>query len=225
MAMGRGRKDPNRGASGKTIIMKTKNVVIVVSVVVVVIILFYGFQGSQDDPVYIREVEQEREDKDRFMRTSRESPFSDSVGFKGLVYYPVDPRFRIVADLKPVGTKKPVVLTTNDGKEEHYLEYAHAAFNFGGVSNKLLILEIMDSGPFRGKLFLAFGDETSAGETYGGGRYLDVQKVPGSSTILLDFNKAYNPYCAYNTSYSCPLPPSENLLTVAITAGEKNYSH
>jgi uncharacterized protein (DUF1684 family) len=81
----------------------------------------------------------------------------------------------------------------------------------------------MDMGPFRGKLFLAFGDETSARETYGAGRYLDVQKVPGSKTITLDFNKAYNPYCAYNETFSCPLPPQENLLQVAIKAGEQTY--
>jgi uncharacterized protein (DUF1684 family) len=75
----------------------------------------------------------------------------------------------------------------------------------------------------RGKLFLAFGDATSARETYGGGRYLDITKTPGSTTITLDFNQAYNPYCAYDDTYSCPLPPAENLLTVAIKAGEKNY--
>jgi hypothetical protein len=72
-------------------------------------------------------------------------------------------------------------------------------------------------------LFLAFGDETSARETYGAGRYLDVKKVPGSSTITLDFNLAYNPYCAYSDGFSCPLPPKENLLSIAINAGEKTY--
>jgi uncharacterized protein len=79
-------------------------------------------------------------------------------------------------------------------------------------------------GPFRGKLFLAFGDATSGNETYGAGRYLDINKVPGgASTITLDFNKAYNPYCAYDYTFSCPLPPRENLLNAAIKAGEKNY--
>jgi uncharacterized protein (DUF1684 family) len=72
-------------------------------------------------------------------------------------------------------------------------------------------------------LFLAFGDKTSALETYGAGRYLDVTKTPGSRTIKLDFNLAYNPYCAYDNTYSCPLPPAENLLEVAVKAGEKTY--
>ena len=78
-------------------------------------------------------------------------------------------------------------------------------------------------GPFRGTLFLAFADATSAKESYGAGRYLDIKKVPGSTSLILDFNKAYNPYCAYNENFSCPFPPSENLLHVAITAGEKVY--
>ena len=116
-----------------------------------------------------------------------------------------------------------VLLETNDQKENRYLEYAHAEFSIAGVKCKLLILEIMDDGPSRGSLFLAFADETSARETYGAGRYLDINKVPGSSTILLDFNKAYNPYCAYSDMYSCPLPPRENILPVAIRAGEKTY--
>ena len=72
-------------------------------------------------------------------------------------------------------------------------------------------------------LFLAFADETSAVDTYGAGRYLDVKKVPGSNTIVLDFNQAYNPYCAYVDKFSCPLPLPENLLKLAIRAGEKIY--
>jgi uncharacterized protein (DUF1684 family) len=72
-------------------------------------------------------------------------------------------------------------------------------------------------------LFLAFADKTSAAETYGAGRYLDVKKVPGAASVTLDFNEAYNPYCAYNDGYSCPFPPKENILEVAIQAGERTY--
>jgi uncharacterized protein (DUF1684 family) len=81
----------------------------------------------------------------------------------------------------------------------------------------------MEAGPERGTLFLAFADETSTQETYGAGRYLDIKKVPGSSSVLLDFNKAYNPYCAYSDKFSCPFPPKENILSVPIRAGEKVY--
>jgi uncharacterized protein (DUF1684 family) len=81
----------------------------------------------------------------------------------------------------------------------------------------------MDMGPTRGTLFLAFADKTSAVESYGSGRYLEVKKQPGAGSMVLDFNKAYNPYCAYVDGYSCPFPPKENTLDVFVRAGEKNY--
>lgn len=203
--------------------MKSKNIIILVVVVAVIGIVFYSSIDG-DDPAYAAQIIKERAEKDHFMKTSDQSPFANnSASFTGLRYFDPNPSYRIVADLTPVESKKPVVLTTSDGKEERYLEYAYTTFTLDGVSNKLLILEIIDMGPFRGKLFLAFGDETSAIDTYGAGRYLDVNKVPGSTSITLDFNKAYNPYCAYNDTYSCPLPPKENLLQVAIKAGEKSY--
>lgn len=204
--------------------MKRKNIVLITIIVVVLITLFYSFQGSQDDTAYIAEIEKERAEKDRFMRTSKESPFASAPDtYTGLSYFPPDPAYRVIANLKPVEKRKPVILPTNDGKEQRYTEYAWAEFRLGGVDNRLLILEIADMGPFRGKLFLAFGDATSANETYGAGRYLDVTKTPGSTTIKLDFNLAYNPYCAYNDAFSCPLPPKENLLSIPIPAGEKSY--
>ena len=84
-------------------------------------------------------------------------------------------------------------------------------------------MEVADPGPYRGTLFLAFADATSGDETYGAGRYLDVKKVPGATTVTLDFNKAYNPYCAYSDNFSCPFPPKENILSIPIKAGEKVY--
>lgn len=204
--------------------MKSKNILLIIIVVVVLISLYYSFTGSQDQSAYVNEIKKEREDKERFMRTSPESPFAENPqSFKQLNYYPPDIRYKVTADLTTIQNKKTVLLATNDGREQRYIEYAYAEFDLDGYHNKLLILEVVDMGPFRGKLFLAFGDETSAVETYGAGRYLDVNKVPGSNTLTLDFNKAYNPYCAYIEKYSCPFPPTENLLKVAINAGEKIY--
>ena len=204
--------------------MKSKRIIAVIAIIVVIITIFYSFQGSQDDGAYVKEIEKSREEKDRFMRNAPESPFANSIDeYAGLKYYPADIKYRIMASLQPIEQKKSVMLATNDGKEQHYIEYAYAEFNLDGVTNRLLILETADIGPSRGKLFLAFGDETSAVETYGAGRYLDLTKTPGSSTIKLDFNLAYNPYCAYNETYSCPLPPRENILTIPILAGEKMY--
>ncbi|WP_333821382.1 DUF1684 domain-containing protein [Ohtaekwangia sp.] len=204
--------------------MKKQSIFILIVVVVIIVSLLYSFMGGQDQTAYIEQIQKERDEKEQFMRTSEESPFaSNKNAFQGLKYYPVDVRYKITADLKPVQNKEVVLLRTNDGKEQRYVKYAYAEFDLDGFHNKLLILEMIDMGPFRGKLFLAFGDETSARETYGAGRYLDVTKVQGSNTITLDFNMAYNPYCAYADEFSCPLPPAENLLKVAIRAGEKVY--
>ena len=204
--------------------MKSKNIIILLVIVILMITVFYSFQGSQDETAYVEEIKKEREEKDRFMRNSPESPFAKSKdSYSGLNYFPPDITYRVIADLEPIQQKKTVILGTNDGKEQRYIEYAYAKFKLHGKDNRLLILEIADMGPFRGKLFLAFGDETSARETYGAGRYLDVTKTPGSSTIKLDFNLAYNPYCAYDESFTCPLPPRENILSIPIKAGEKNY--
>lgn len=202
--------------------MKPRNIVIIVLVALAIVILFYSFQSGSDSS-YTEEIAKARYDRDHFFKTSDQSPITDKANFKGLNYYPADPNYKVIADLQPIESKKVVVLHTNDGKEQRYIEYAYADFKLNDKQNRLLILEGIDLGPIRGKLFVAFGDKTSADETYGAGRYLDVNKVPGSSTMVLDFNKAYNPFCAYNHTYSCPFPPAENLLDISIKAGEKIY--
>lgn len=205
--------------------MKKQSIIILVVVVAAVVALLYSFTGSQDQRVYVDKIQEDRDSKDQFMRTSKESPFADdsTASFTGLRYYPVDARYKTTATLTPIINKQVVLLATNDGKEQRYVQYAYADFDLGGYHNRLLVLEMIDMGPFRGKLFLAFGDETSAVETYGAGRYLDLNKTQGANTITLDFNLAYNPYCAYSDRFSCPLPPTENLLKVAIRAGERLY--
>jgi len=205
--------------------MKLKSILIIGIVIALVAILYYSFTGNENSEAYITRIQKMREEKDNDMRTAPDSPFaSDSThSFKGLTYYPVDAAYRIQARLTKVEQPKTVSLPTSDNKEKSYLEYAYAEFELQGVSSKLLILEIMDMGPYRGTLFLAFADQTSATETYGAGRYLDIKKVPGSTSVLLDFNEAYNPYCAYNDNFSCPFPPKENILNIRIEAGEKTY--
>ncbi|HMP99297.1 MAG TPA: DUF1684 domain-containing protein [Cyclobacteriaceae bacterium] len=194
-----------------------------VVVLVVVISLIYALQGGQTTQDYYASIKKEREEKDRFMRVSSESPFKEAeLAFTGLKYYDPDVRYKVTARLIPIREKQLRTLSTNDGLEKRYMEYAYAEFEIGNYTQRLLILEIIDMGPYRGTLFLAFGDATSAKETYGAGRYIDIKK-PAGNTLVLDFNTAYNPYCAYAEEFSCPLPPKENLLEVAIRAGEKNY--
>jgi len=204
--------------------MKLRNIFIVALGFVVALIIFYSFQGKDSGKEYEAEINKERQAKDDYMRSSDESPFrEEKKNFKKLNYFSIDFNYRISAKLGSIENKKVIVLPTSDNLEKKYLEYAFAEFELNGEPCKLLILEIMEEGPYRGTLFLAFADVTSANETYGAGRYLDVKKIPGASSVILDFNQSYNPYCAYSEKYSCPFPPKENVLKIAVRAGEKNY--
>ncbi len=204
--------------------MRSSGIIIIIIVAVVLLIGFYSLSTGSGEEGYKTGLVEERVQKDKFMRTSDESPFAkDRNSFTALKYFEPDPSYRVIADLMPIEYKKVVVLPTSSGEQNSYLEYGWAEFEWGGAKNRLLILEIMSMGPTRGTLFLAFADETSAGETYGAGRYLDLKKQPGAGSLVLDFNKAYNPYCAYNDNFSCPFPPKENILKISIRAGEKTY--
>src|SRR5882762_5553269 len=204
--------------------MKGRTIFVAALVVVVTVITYYSFQEKDSGKEYEVEIKRERQAKDNFMRSSDESPFGEAKKkFKQLNYFPIELKYRVSARLESIESKKIVVLTTSDGLEKKYLEYGLAKFELNDEPCELLILEIMEDGPYRGTLFLAFADATSARETYGAGRYLDVKKIPGASSVTLDFNQAYNPYCAYAANYACPFPPKENVLKTAIQAGEKTY--
>jgi hypothetical protein len=203
--------------------VKARAFVWIFAAVGVSVSLYYVVWGSGTDQVYIDEINKARIGKDEFMRNSKSSPFSsDPNSFSGLKYFPPDPNYRIQASITPVSQREVIRLRTNEGTTQSYLKYAWTEFDLDNLHSKLLIMEVME-GADRGSLFLAFADQTSAGETYGAGRYLDVIKVPGAGTITLDFNNAYNPYCAYAENYTCPFPPNENILKVDIRAGEKTY--
>jgi len=204
--------------------MKRSNLLLILGLMGVVALIIYSVQGGKSAADYQTFIDKDRKEKEEFLKSGDGSPFvKDNIPFEGLKYFQVSEKYNIKAKLEPVKEKKVVLLGTSDGKEQKYLEYAYATFDLDGVQNKLLILEVMDMGPQRGKLFLGFADASSGIETYGAGRYLDVKKVPAATSIELDFNLAYNPYCAYTDNFSCPFPPKENVLKVAILAGEKNY--
>lgn len=189
------------------------------TLVVVVLSVVYTFFGSEDPESFREEIMELREETDRFMQYAEDSPFHDSeVNYKGLSYFPPDLTYKVIARFEAIENPEILNLPTNDGKSQEYLTYGYATFSLRDTTERVLLLENVQEE----KIFLPFGDATSAGKTYGAGRYLDVPHN-GDRTIVLDFNKAYNPYCAYISSFSCPLPPRENLLSVAILAGEKTY--
>jgi uncharacterized protein (DUF1684 family) len=196
-----------------------KRAIYIGGLIIILVSVIYNFMGSNDVESYRQEIIEAREEQDRFMRFSEESPFQDSdVKFDSLQYFAPNPEFRIVGRFEEPESSEIVSLGTNDGLTEQYLVYGFASFSIDNVPLRLKILENVEEE----KYFIPFGDATSANETYGAGRYLDVEHH-GGRTIVLDFNTAYNPYCAYVDGYTCPLPPPDNLLAVAIRAGEKSY--
>lgn len=203
--------------------MKSSHILLIAVGLVLVAAVAYMFTAAESPEAYVEKIEKERERQFKFIRFNIESPLTDEqkASFTKLSFYGIDPTYKLKARLIPIENKKVREVPMTDGSKQRYIEHSFAEFELGGKTNKLLLLQAMDEADKR-NFFLAFADETSAKETYGGGRYLNVRQ-DGKNSITLDFNLAYNPYCAYNPDYACPLPPKENILDIPIPVGEKNY--
>jgi uncharacterized protein (DUF1684 family) len=167
----------------------------------------------------------ERMEKDVFFRSEDNSPIlpNERPDFHGLSYYPVNPDLRFSVTLHRYARPNSIRLTTNTGEIRSGLRYGYFDFKVANQNCRLQVYRLEDAASHEASLFIPFRDATSGKETYGAGRYIDL-KENTSGIYDLDFNRAYNPYCAYNTKYSCPVPPAENTLGVPIRAGEKKYS-
>lgn len=176
-------------------------------------------------PEWKARLEQEREEKDRFFSNHAQSPIplEELKSFKGLVYYPPDPDYRFELELHEHGDKKTFHIEDTGGNMRNFLRWGEFRFTMGDEERGL---QAYKSDPEERRLFIPFKDVTSGKETYGAGRYLDLDadqdKTPAGKWVL-DFNKAYNPWCAYSEDYVCPFVPPENWLKVSIYVGEKNY--
>jgi uncharacterized protein (DUF1684 family) len=159
-----------------------------------------------------------REQKDEFFQTSPHSPLSSDQkdNFEGLRYFPENPGLRFELIIKEFDDQDEVQIQTNTGEVQTYFRYGKVEFEVDGEPASLVVYENQNG------FFLPFADALAGDETYGAGRYLDPHELPGER-LLLDFNLAYNPYCAYNENWSCPLTPVENRLRVPIRAGEKVF--
>lgn len=164
------------------------------------------------------ELETYRVAKDEFFRDDPESPLpaSQRRTFKGLAYYPEAPELVFEVAPEPYDEIETVELSTSDGETREYERWARLRFTVGGVEQSLTVFRQPDAGD----LFLPFVDAGAGSETYGAGRYLELPLLE-DGRLLLDFNYAYHPYCAYNAAYSCPIPPAENRLRMHMRAGER----
>jgi uncharacterized protein (DUF1684 family) len=178
--------------------------------------------SSHDE--YVWEIKQFRHQKDQFFATEASAPIprNERQQFQGLRYFDPDPTYRVEAELVRFDAPEVVQLGTTTGRITEHFRYGEVRFTLDGQECRLTAYKSVDMEGDSAELFLPFRDATTGQESYGAGRYLEVEE-DGSDHLILDFNLAYSPWCAYNDAYSCVLPPAENRLPVAVRAGEKSY--
>lgn len=149
----------------------------------------------------------------------------DLATFQTLDFYLANGKYFVVAKFVRTKKEKPFEMKTTGERKPMYVKYGEAFFTLDGKDFKLNVyrnIALSKKKEYKNHLFLPFSDLTSGQESYIGGRYIDV-KIPEGNTLVIDFNTAYNPYCAYNHKYSCPIVPLENDLNVEIKAGVKKF--
>lgn len=176
---------------------------------------------------YIDAIITHRLHKDNDFANPEKSPLSkDHLPlFEGLAYFYPNPSFRFNARFEIDTSGQAFPMPTTGSRLPLYRKYGRIYFNIGDTALVLTAfqnLDYLEANPGYKNLFIPFKDYSNGKETYEGGRYLDVD-IPLSDSLTLDFNYAYNPYCAYSERWSCPIPPDENFLKVYISAGEKNF--
>lgn len=194
-----------------------------------VLILFLFFVSEaftqNGSKKYLAEIKQYQEELNASYRNSEESPLEpeELAAFAGLPFFPVNEKYRIKALFVRTPGSKPFKMATSTGRLPIYEKYGEAHFELDGQQLVIPIYqnhELRETEKYKDYLFLPFKDKTNGDTSYGGGRYVEL-RIPAGDTIVIDFNKAYNPYCAYNSRYSCPIPPKENRIPLAIPAGVK----
>lgn len=170
-----------------------------------------------------RRIETERKQKDMFFAGHFQSPIpvEERSKFKGLNYYPPDPDYYFELELHQHSQKKGLKIEDTKGNVRNFIRWGEFRFKVGNEACKL---QAYKSDLREERLFIPFRDATSGKQTYGAGRYLDLspeEHLTAAGKWILDFNRAYNPWCAYNQNYACPFVPPENWLKVEILAGEK----
>jgi len=198
--------------------------------------LFLGIIGCQksytkEEKQYIAIIEKERAEKDKWMEESEYSPFNykKKIEFHPLKYYDVDPEFIFKTKLYEFPKKDSLTIFGTKGEARPTIRFGYIKIYYGGKYYKINVYQSKSrqtdaSGNPITYYSIWFTDRTTNNETYGVGRYLDFERVEDKNFIyIVDFNKAYNPYCAYSAEYSCAIPTKEDFIDLAIEAGEKKY--
>ena len=184
------------------------------------------FSCAQDKQPVLGETDWQRTMNADF-KDATKSPLKDKdrKDFKGLDFFKFDSTYVVKASLTRTPDEKPFKMKTTTERRPDYVKYGVVTFQLKGKKQQLNIyqnLGLLDEPGYEDYLFLPFLDNTNGEESYAGGRYVEA-RIPEGSEIIIDFNTAYNPYCAYNDKYSCPIVPRENTLYLKVEAGVKAF--
>jgi hypothetical protein len=169
-----------------------------------------------------------RNGRDKEFKDKNESPLTeaDFSIFKGIDNFENNKKFRVNAKFTLAQNQKSFQILTSSGKSKSAVKVGIVSFKINKIAYKLNVYQIgkvTEDDEYKDLLFIPFKDLSNGKETYNGGRYIDIWR-PKTDTVILDFNLAYNPSCAYGSDrYNCPIPPKENFLKIKILAGEKKF--
>lgn len=194
--------------------------------VILLLLLVFNFGYSQKK-FNKAEAEKFQKELNAQYADSKKSPLmeEDLKTFKALDFFPINGNYCVTAKFVEAKNEKVFEMKTTGTRTPKYIKYGTLFFTLDGKELQLNVyrnIELSKQEEYKDHLFLPFFDLTCGKESYIGGRYIDL-KVPKGNTMLVDFNQAYNPYCAYNHKYSCPIVPLENDLKVEIKAGVKTF--
>ncbi|RQG94636.1 DUF1684 domain-containing protein [Natrarchaeobius chitinivorans] len=189
-----------------------------------------SFEGDAVDQ-WRTELEEKRAEKDEFFAEHPQSPIppDERETFDGLEYFGPDPSYRVNATVESHDDPDVVLMDTTAGREMRYLRVATLSFDLERADDDLEdgtfeLAAYRLENPNERQLFVPFRDKTTGQQSYEGGRYMELapeQDLEDGDEIVVDFNLAYTPFCAYSETYDCPLPPEENWLEIAVPAGER----
>ena len=189
-----------------------------------ILILFFCVYGSCDKKrIHNTNLNEFQKQLNASFKDATTTPFNnyDLKRFRGLDFFQIDSNYIVKAEIIPVSNAKKIKLSTSTESELTVIQYAELIFMINAQEYKLFAYKYVETNDYPpNHLFVPFLDKTNGDETYGGGRYLDLYQN-SSIKITIDFNNSYNPLCAYNESYSCPIVPKENFLDFRVMAGVK----
>ena len=159
-----------------------------------------------------------------FFKDASVSPLKkrDLKNFRGLDFFTYDSTYLVTAKLTKTPKEKPFMMLTTTDMVVEYIKYGTVSFELLDNQYSLDIYKNLEDPNERDNLFLPFLDDTNGNESYGGGRYINLD-IPQVDNLIIDFNSAFNPYCVYDEKYSCPIVPRENYIPLEIKAGVKNF--